>query len=117
MQGSHWVRAVRWPLTCSWLVSASTGDQEGSVRSRFEFHARTILGMRSGGPWPAPAWCQSPLVTVWVPWGLATLPSSSVLGLRHVWLCAPVGCSLLHGLRFPPVPPGVHTRGSAVCSP
>eukprot|EP00959_Pyramimonas_sp_CCMP1952_P454139 9469445-Pyramimonas_sp.AAC.1 len=22
MQGSHWERAVRWPLACSWLVSA-----------------------------------------------------------------------------------------------
>eukprot|EP00959_Pyramimonas_sp_CCMP1952_P413048 8655418-Pyramimonas_sp.AAC.1 len=68
---------------------------------------------RPDGPWPAPAWCQPPLVTAWVPRGLATVPSSSVRGFRHVWFWAPVGCFLLHGLRFRPVPPGVHARGSA----
>eukprot|EP00959_Pyramimonas_sp_CCMP1952_P171386 3581261-Pyramimonas_sp.AAC.1 len=27
MQGSRWEWAVMWPLACSWLVSASTGDR------------------------------------------------------------------------------------------
>eukprot|EP00959_Pyramimonas_sp_CCMP1952_P167338 3497296-Pyramimonas_sp.AAC.1 len=89
MQGSQWERAVRWPLACSWVASASTGDREGSVRSRFVPCKDHSGDGRSGGPWPALAWCRPPLVTVWAPWGLATLPSSSVQGFRHVWLLAP----------------------------
>eukprot|EP00959_Pyramimonas_sp_CCMP1952_P274095 5729525-Pyramimonas_sp.AAC.1 len=45
MQGSHWKWAVMWPVACSWPVSASTGDRKGSVRSRYEFHAKITLGM------------------------------------------------------------------------